>query len=146
MNHSCYKWFRIKKGSCCFLRQCFMSFTSHSPIEAALDQGQTFCENSIREGTIFIPRRDLCLLYSIAIDLVLNGGHRLNHMMSIRHIFLRASVQGSWLVAVFNSEGLGWGCRIPMGGRRWLNIEKVPTSLHFLTPTLQHKAEDHRRN
>lgn len=72
-----------------------MSLTSHSPIEAALDQGQTFCENSIREGTIFIPRRDPCLLYSIAIDLVLNGGHRLGHMMSIRHIFLRASVQGS---------------------------------------------------
>lgn len=53
-----------------------MSLTRHSPIEAALDRGQTFCENSIREGTIFIPRRDLYLLYSIVIDLALNGGHR----------------------------------------------------------------------
>lgn len=72
-----------------------MSLTPHSPIEEALDRGQTFCENSIREGTIFIPCRDYYLLYSIAIDLVLNGGHRLGHMTSKRHIFLRVSVQGS---------------------------------------------------
>lgn len=82
-----------------------MSLTPHSPSEAALDQGQAFFENSIRKGTIFIPGREY-LLYFIAIDLGLNGGHRLGHRMSKRHIFLRVSVQVSGMVVVFKTETL----------------------------------------
>lgn len=71
-----------------------MSLTPRSPIQAALGRGQTFCENSIREGTIFIPRRDSYLVYSIAIDLVLNGGHRLGRLMSEKTYFLEGKRVG----------------------------------------------------
>lgn len=110
-----------------------MYLTPHSPVQAAFDRGKTFCENSVREGMIFILWRDSQLLYSIAIDLVLNGGTRLGHMMSKRHILLRASVQGSWLVDVFKPERLGSVCDTPEGVK-WLNIEQcAPSSLHFLS-------------
>lgn len=78
-----------------------MSLTPHSPSEAAL--GQAFFENSSRKVTIFIREY---LLYSIAIDLALNGGHRLGHRMSKRHIFLRVNFQAGGMVVVLKPERL----------------------------------------
>lgn len=95
-----------------------------------------FCKDSIREGTIFIPGRVGSLLYFIAIDLIQNGGRRLDHMMKGAFFppFLIASVRVQLNLSCVCLEpacgiptGVGWGSRPSI-----LNTEPVfPPFCHF---------------
>lgn len=123
------------KGQVLHLRQCFMSLTSHSPIEASLDRGQAFCKNSIRGGTIFyswqrsVPSLFHCYWSCFKWRAQVRPNYQKNAFFFFLHGNCPRQLNGfcAW------SRKVGFRLQHPSGwGRcKMLNMEQHCASLHF---------------